>query len=51
MSGETRQAEDLIREPFAQFLRASGVSADPKQASLPPFWLWMKNTFGIDPRN
>jgi spermidine synthase len=51
MSGETRQAEDLIRDPFAQFLRASGVSADPKQASLPPFWLWMKNTFGIDPRN
>ncbi len=51
MSGETRQAEDLIKEPFAQFLRASGVSADPKQASLPPFWLWMKNTFGIDPRN
>jgi spermidine synthase len=51
MSGETRRAEDLIREPFAQFLRANGVSADPKQASLPPFWLWMKNTFGIDPRN
>jgi hypothetical protein len=51
MSGETRQAEGLIKEPFAQFLRASGVSVDPKQASLPPFWLWMKNTFGIDPRN
>jgi len=52
MSGQTRQAEDLTREPFAQFLRAQGVSAGSvRQASLPPFWLWMKNTFGIDPRN
>ena len=52
MAGETRQAEELTKAPFAQFLRASGVSADSaRQASLPPFWLWMKNTFGIDPRN
>jgi spermidine synthase len=52
MAGETRQAEALTKAPFAQFLRASGVSAESaKQASLPPFWLWMKNTFGIDPRN
>ena len=52
MAGETRRAEELTKAPFAQFLRASGVSADSvKQASLPPFWLWMKNTFGIDPRN
>ena len=52
MAGETRQAEELTKEPFAQFLRAQGVSAGSvRQASLPPFWLWMKNTFGIDPRN
>lgn len=52
MSGQTRQAEELTKEPFAQSLRASGVSADSaRQAPLPPFWLWMKNTFGIDPRN
>jgi hypothetical protein len=52
MAGETRQAEELTKAPFAQFLRASGVPASSaRQASLPPFWVWMKNTFGIDPRN
>jgi hypothetical protein len=49
MSGETRQAEDLTREPFAQFLRATGQSGAVPDASLPPYWRWMKKTFGIDP--
>jgi spermidine synthase len=49
MSGQTRQAEDLTREPFAQFLRATGQSGAVPDASLPPYWRWMKKTFGIDP--
>jgi hypothetical protein len=52
MAGETRQAEELTKAPFRQSLSAGGVSpGSVRQASLPPFWLWMKETFGIDPRN
>jgi len=52
MAGETRQAEELTTGPFRQSLSAGGVSPESvRQASLPPFWLWMKETFGIDPRN
>ena len=52
MAGETREAEELTKAPFRQSLSAGGVSPDSvRQASLPPFWLWMKETFGIDPRN
>ena len=39
MSGQKAQAEAVSSEAFA----ASGVS------SLPPIWVWMKETFGIDP--
>jgi spermidine synthase len=39
MSGQRAQAQAISSEAFA----ASGVS------SLPPLWLWMKETFGIDP--
>jgi hypothetical protein len=39
MSGQRVKAQALSREAFA----ASGVS------SLPPLWVWMKDTFGIDP--
>jgi hypothetical protein len=49
MSGQTRQAEDLTRAPFAEFLRATGHSGPVPDASLPPYWRWMKKTFGIDP--
>ncbi len=49
MSGQIRQAEDLTREPFAQFLRATGHAGAVPDASLPPYWRWMKETFGIDP--
>jgi len=39
MSGQRAKAQAISREAFA----ASGVS------SLPPIWIWMKETFGIDP--
>ena len=39
MSGQRARAQQISREAFA----ASGVS------SLPPLWIWMKETFGIDP--
>jgi hypothetical protein len=39
MSGQRAKAQTISSEAFA----ASGVS------SLPPLWVWMKETFGIDP--
>jgi len=40
MSGQKAQAQAISSEAFA----AAGVS------SLPPLWVWMKETFGIDPQ-
>jgi hypothetical protein len=40
MAGQRAQAQAISSEAFA----ASGVS------SLPPLWVWMKETFGIDPQ-
>ena len=39
MSGQRAKAQALSRDAFA----ASGAT------SLPPLWVWMKQTFGIDP--
>ena len=39
LAGQKAQAQAISSEAFA----ASGVS------SLPPIWIWMKETFGIDP--
>ena len=39
MAGEIAEAQEVIRAPFAQ----SGAT------TLPPFWIWMKERFGIDP--
>jgi len=51
MSGQTALAQELIRGPWEQSLRDRGVSAgSPSEPALPPFWLWMKETFGVDPR-
>jgi hypothetical protein len=49
MSGQTLQAQELIRGPWEQSLRDRGVAAGSPEAALPPFWLWMKETFGVDP--
>ncbi|HEU5255902.1 MAG TPA: hypothetical protein VFU28_07930 [Vicinamibacterales bacterium] len=40
MSGQRAKAQAISSDAFA----ASGVS------SLPPLWVWMKDTFGVDPR-
>ena len=51
MSGQTREAQEVIRGPWEQSLRDRGVSAgSASEPALPPFWIWMKATFGIDPR-
>ena len=51
MAGECGQAQALIREPWLQSLRDRGVRPESMANSpLPPFWMWMKETFGIDPR-
>jgi hypothetical protein len=51
MAGECGRAQSLIREPWLQSLRDRGVSPESMaNSSLPPFWMWMKETFGIDPR-
>jgi hypothetical protein len=39
MSGQRAKAQAISREAFA----ASGAT------SLPPLWVWMKDTFGVDP--
>jgi spermidine synthase len=51
MSGQTTRAQELSRGAWEQFLGDRGVKAGSmSDAVLPPFWLWMKETFGIDPR-
>ena len=51
MAGECGRAQSLIREPWLQSLRDRGISPESMATSpLPPFWMWMKETFGIDPR-
>jgi spermidine synthase len=47
MSGQTGEAQRLAQESISQFLAQRKLSAEAIQ--LPPFWLWMKKTFGIDP--
>ena len=50
MAGQTRQAQRLAQERFAQILGAKGMTiGSMKETDLPPFWLWMKKTFEIDP--
>ena len=46
MSGLIEEAQELMRAAWTQSLQDRGVSDAP----LPPFWIWMKDTFGVDPR-
>ena len=51
MAGRINEAQELIRAPWEQSLAAQGIDASSAaHAALPPFWMWMKETFGIDPR-
>jgi predicted membrane-bound spermidine synthase len=51
MAGECDRVQTLIREPWLQSLRERGIKPEAMANSpLPPFWTWMKETFGIDPR-
>jgi len=52
MSGQIDQAQKLAQERLAQFQMSTKNEGEksPVAVSLPPFWLWMKKTFGIDPR-
>jgi hypothetical protein len=51
MAGECGRVQTLISEPWLQSLRDRGVTPESMANSpLPPFWAWMKETFGIDPR-
>jgi hypothetical protein len=50
MSGQTRLAQELAQKQMASLLNTKGLTgASLKEANLPPYWLWMKKTFGIDP--
>jgi hypothetical protein len=51
MSGQTAEAQQQIRGPWLESLRQQGLDAQSAaRAELPPYWAWMKATFGIDPR-
>jgi spermidine synthase len=51
MAGQTDEAQELIRGPWEQSLTAQGLDArSAAHVALPPFWAWMRETFGIDPR-
>jgi hypothetical protein len=47
MSGQGGEAQRLARESITKFLEQRKVA--PEAIQLPPFWVWMKKTFGIDP--
>jgi spermidine synthase len=51
MSGQQAIAQERIRAPWLQSLVDRGIDPDTERnAPLPPYWTWMKDTFGIDPR-
>jgi len=51
MSGQRQLAQQMAYERLTQILSAKGLKVESlKETDLPPFWLWMKKTFRIDPR-
>ena len=52
MSGQIDHAQWLAHARLSQLQGSAKGLAEksPGELSLPPFWLWMKKTFGIDPR-
>jgi spermidine synthase len=50
MSGKTVEAQRFVQERFGQMIGKRGLTVGSiRETSLPPVWLWMKKTFGIDP--
>jgi spermidine synthase len=50
MAGRTEQAQQLAQERLAQIISTSSLNVRTlTKTNLPPFWTWMKKTFGIDP--
>jgi hypothetical protein len=50
MANQIDEAREVVRAPFDAFRQARGLTAGPvPDSALPPFWLWMKRTFGLDP--
>ena len=51
MSGQIARAQEVTRGAWEASIRAQGLDPDgARGTALPPFWIWMKDTFGIDPR-
>src|SRR5688572_10402696 len=51
MSGRTDEAQRAVSEEVAQALHEKRLAPDSlTDANPPPFWLWMKQTFGIERR-
>jgi hypothetical protein len=52
MSGRLDEARAAIREPWEQSLRDRGIpAAKAALTPLPPYWDWIRATFGVDPRH
>jgi hypothetical protein len=50
MAGAFAEAQRLAQERFGAIVRQQGVPPSAlSDSSLPPDWLWLKQTFGIDP--
>jgi len=48
MAGQIKQAQRLSQERLTEFAKEKKARPESPPA-LPPFWQWMKKTFGIDP--
>ncbi|HUJ78880.1 MAG TPA: hypothetical protein VLY45_01040, partial [Nitrospiria bacterium] len=50
MAGRTDQARQVAQARLARLITAKGLKVGVlTEADLPPFWAWIKKTFGIDP--
>jgi hypothetical protein len=51
MAERLDEARALASAAFRQALAQQGIAREAaRQVSLPPFWEWLRRTFGIDPR-
>ncbi len=52
MADQRGLAQERVRAPWLQSLADRGITDQDSErnAPLPPYWTWMNDTFGIDPR-